>query len=249
MEETQDPSLRRKWRPGKGLLRCLLVVITAIGLSRSAADRVDAQDGAVDLALVLAIDCSYSVDMAEFHLQITGTAEAFRLPEIHAAIASGTHRRIAVSVVQWSDMEHQQLVVPWTIVSGPSSAEALAQAIETLPRSLAEGGTSIAHALVYGAQLISSLPYPADRLVIDIAADGRNNNGGDPRPVRDAVVAQGMTINGLAILNEVPTLDKYFERYITGGPANFVIVANDYSAYAAAIYRKLLREIIGPRVS
>ena len=67
--------------------------------------------------------------------------------------------------------------------------------------------------------------------------------------MRDAVVSQDITINGLSILNEVPTLDKYFELYITGGAASFVVVANDYSAYSAAIYRKLLREIIGPRLS
>jgi hypothetical protein len=47
----------------------------------------------------------------------------------------------------------------------------------------------------------------------------------------------------------VPTLDRYFQLYVTGGPANFVEIANDYNAYSVAIYRKLLREIIGPQVS
>ena len=83
-------------------------------------------------------------------------------------------------------------------------------------------------------------------LNIDISADGRNNNGGDPRQIRSIVVANGITINGLAIINEVVTLDKYFESHITGGPGNFVIVANDYNAYAVAIKRKLILEILGP---
>jgi hypothetical protein len=58
-----------------------------------------------------------------------------------------------------------------------------------------------------------------------------------------------MTINGLAILDEWPTLDLYFQRQVVGGPNHFVIVANDYEAYGRAIHRKLLQEITGPGVS
>ncbi len=36
----------------------------------------------VDLELILAVDCSYSVDTAEFDLQKIGLAEAFRHPAI-----------------------------------------------------------------------------------------------------------------------------------------------------------------------
>ena len=57
------------------------------------------------------------------------------------------------------------------------------------------------------------------------------------------------TINGLPILNEWPTLDKYFEQQIIGGPFHFMIPANDYEAYGDAIARKLLREITGPGIS
>ena len=227
-----------------------LVVVLVLGAASLRGDTATAQgEGAVDLALILAIDCSYSVDRREYNLQITGLSQAFRRPEILAAIQSGKYKRIAVAVVQWSDLSHQSVVVPWRIVSDEASAALLADTIAVLPRTLAEGGTSITAAMGFSAKMLRSLPFPADRLVMDIAADGRNNNGGDPRPMRDAVVAQGITINGLSILNEVPTLDRYFELYITGGPANFVEIANDYGAYSIAIYRKLLREIIGPRLS
>ena len=227
-----------------------LVVVLILGAASLRGDRATAQgDGAVDLALILAIDCSYSVDRREYNLQITGLSQAFRRPEILAAIQSGKYKRIAVAVVQWSDLSHQSIVIPWRIVSDEASAALLADTVAVLPRTLAEGGTSITAAMGFSANMLRSLPFHADRLVMDIAADGRNNNGGDPRPMRDAVVAQGITINGLSILNEVPTLDRYFELYITGGPANFVEIANDYGAYSIAIYRKLLREIIGPRLS
>ena len=227
-----------------------LVLLFAAGAFLQRGNRAVAQsDLAVDLAIVLAIDCSYSVDRGEYDLQVTGLSRAFRHPEIVAAIQNGPRGRIAVSVVQWSDLSHQAVVIPWRIISDAASAGQLADMIAVTPRSLAEGGTSITAVMGFAANMLRSVPFQADRLVIDIAADGRNNNGGDPRPMRDAVVAEGITINGLSILNEVPTLNRYFELYVTGGPANFVEIANDYRAYSLAIYRKLLREIIGPQVS
>jgi hypothetical protein len=203
----------------------------------------------VDLTLVLAIDCSYSVDTREFALQIEGMAQAFRDPEVIQAIADGPLGRIAVSVVQWSDASHQAIAVPWTVVIGKGDAYGLAERLSTLPRLLADGGTSITAMIKFGARLLEESPVAGQRQVIDIAADGRNNNGGYPKAVRDDVADRGVTINGLAILNEVATLDRYFEQNVIVGPGSFVIVANDYAAYATAIKRKLLREILGPTLS
>ena len=67
--------------------------------------------------------------------------------------------------------------------------------------------------------------------------------------MRDQLVAEGITINGLTILNEWPTLDTYFENNVAGGVGYFVIPANDYEAYGEAIFRKLLREITGPGIT
>ncbi len=200
----------------------------------------------VDLALVLAVDSSYSVDTVEYRLQMQGLAAAFRNSEVIEAIKNGPSGRIAVSVVQWSDSKSQVVVIPWRIISGQKTAADLSSTLSQTPRQTASGGTSITTMIKKGAAMLSRLPFYAQRKVIDISADGRNNNGGDPRPVRNLVAANGITINGLAIINEVITLDKYFEIYITGGPGNFVIVANDYSAYATAIKRKLILEILGP---
>ncbi len=211
--------------------------------------RLHAQSQTVDLKLVLAIDCSYSVDSREFALQVQGLAQAFRDPEVISAIAEGPYGRIAVTVVQWSDARNQRVAVPWMVISGEAEASAFSQQIAGLQRLLVDGGTSIAAMMRFGVGLLRSSPISGLREVIDIAADGRNNNGGDPTVVRQEVAALGITINGLAILNEVRTLDRYFERYIIAGPGSFVIVSNDYAAYATAIKRKLLREIIGPAVS
>ena len=207
-----------------------------------------AQDYDVDLALVLAVDCSFSVDSREFKLQMVGLGQAFMRDEVKKAIAQGSRQRIAVSVVQWSDENNQTVVLPWTIVSGAADADELGLVLSNIPRSLAEGGTSISTALSYSAALFGSAPT-AERRVIDVSSDGRNNIGPPVKPVRDRLVAQGITINGLAILNEWPTLDTYFELNVAGGNGHFVVPANDYNAYGDAIFMKLLREITGPGIS
>ncbi len=207
-----------------------------------------AQDFDVDLALVLAVDCSFSVDSREFNLQMEGMGRAFMRDEVKRAITQGPRQRIAVAVVQWSDDINQKVVLPWTILSGPADADELGKILFNTRRQLAEGGTSISTALVYSAALFAAAPS-AERRVIDMSSDGRNNSGPPVKPVRDRLVAQGLTINGLTILNEWPTLDIYFENNVVGGPNNFVMPANAYEDYEDAIYRKLLREITGPGIS
>lgn len=207
-----------------------------------------ADDPEVDLALILAIDCSFSVDSREFALQMEGMGRAFQREEVKKAIASGARQRIAVAVVQWSDDRNQIVTLPWTIISGAADADELGKVLVAMPRQLTEGGTSISAALAFSAPLFAAAPS-AERQVIDVSTDGRNNSGPPVSPLRDRLVAQGITINGLTILNEWPKLDSYFENNVAGGMGYFVMPAKDYDDYAEAIYRKLLREITGPGIT
>lgn len=207
-----------------------------------------ARDFDVDLALVLAIDCSFSVDAREFAVQMRGLGHAFMADAVQKAIAQGPRQRIAVTAIEWSDDRNQKVVLPWTVISGAADSAELGQIFMHMQRQLTEGGTSVSTALAVSATLFDSAPSAARR-VIDVSTDGRNNSGPPVAPVRDRVVAQGITINGLTILNEWPTLDIYFEANVAGGPGHFVIPANDYDAYSEAILRKLLREITGPGVT
>ena len=207
-----------------------------------------ADDYEVDLALVLAIDCSFSVDSREYEVQMRGLGQAFMNEAVKRAIAQGVRQRIAVTAVQWSDERNQKVVVPWTIVSGGADAEELGRIFANTQRQLTEGGTSLSTALTFSAALLAAAPS-AERMVIDVSTDGRNNSGPPVAPVRNRIVAQGITINGLTILNEWPTLNTYFEGNVAGGPGHFVIPANDYDAYAQAILRKLVREITGPGIT
>ena len=118
-----------------------------------------------------------------------------------------------------------------------------------MPRLTAEGATSISSMIEYGLGLLEANSLSGARRVIDISADGRNNSGQRIREVTPLVTLLGATVNGLAILNEVPTLHFYFEQQVIAGPGAFVIEANDYDSYAAAILRKLVREIGDPAIS
>jgi hypothetical protein len=208
------------------------------------APHAEAQANRVDIALVLAFDCSYSVDAREYALQRTGLARAFLDEEIVAALQSGPNGRIAVTVVQWSADDIQTVAVPWRLVDGPATAAELADRIGRMPRLAPPGSTSISAAILYGAGLLDRPPFAADKRVIDVATDGINNLGPRLKDARDAVVARGITVNGLAIQDEVGYLHHYLRNRMIGGPGAFVQVADDYDDFERAIRIKLLREIL-----
>jgi Protein of unknown function (DUF1194) len=198
----------------------------------------------VDLELVLAIDSSGSVDFAEFELQASGIAHAFRDPEVIEAITGAAPNGIAVSVIQWSGRHQHLVVVDWTRVTDATSAAALAARIDAAGRVLI-GETAIADALAFATGQLARGPFRGARQVIDLSGDGAANAGGDPDPMRDAAVWAGITINGLAILNESPRLDRYYADHVIGGPDAFVMAAKDFRDFAQAIRQKLLKEIRG----
>ncbi len=94
--------------------------------------------------------------------------------------------------------------------------------------------------------LIFAVAAPAgaqQRRAVDVSVDGRANDGVPLHAARDRALDRGVTVNGLAILNELPHLDRYVRKYLIGGAGSFVMVARDYDDFAAAMTRKLLREI------
>jgi Protein of unknown function (DUF1194) len=201
----------------------------------------------VDLALAIAIDVSYSVDATEHRLQMKGFAEALMTAEVLDAIKAGEKQKIALVVYQWADVDNQRVVIPWTVIDGADAAGKVAKVLARGPRVAAEGGTGISGALLYGSALFSQAPS-TNRRVIDLSTDGRNNMGRPTKVVRDFVVSQDITVNGLAISNEWKNLSKYLETNVIGGPASFVEEAYTYDDFGAAMQRKLLKEIVGPGV-
>ena len=203
----------------------------------------------VDLELVLAVDASSSVSAAEFTLQIQGLARAFRDPRVVQAIRASGDLGMAVSLVQWSDNRKQFLAVDWTLVIGPDGASAFAKEVANTPRFLIGGGTAIGGALKFAMRLLEGNDFQGRRRVIDVSGDGRANQGAHPAKLRDRAVALGITINGLAILNEDLAVAEYYRAHVIGGTGAFVMTANDYESYALAILIKLVREIAGAPIA
>jgi hypothetical protein len=196
-----------------------------------------------DLALILAADCSASVTYDEFNLIAGGMAASLRDKHVVHGLLSGPHGACQGAVLLFSGRDAQDVVVDWTVIRNEAGAAAFADAVDNMPRVLRAGLTAIGNALEAATALLARAPERASRSIIDIAGDGRANDGVDPAPVRDALAAAGVTINGLCILHEEPDLVASFQREVIGGPGAFAQTCANYQDFADAMRRKLLREI------
>ena len=200
------------------------------------------------LNLVLALDGSASVNYEEFDLVTHGTADAFRDPDVQAAIAA-TQGGIRVCIVQWSSIRKQAVTLDWTFADGPAAARTLADQVATMPRTVDGGGTMIHAGLSFAAMQYATAPGPARRKVIDVSGNGPDDDPEALRETRARLIGQGITINGLAVHEDDPGLSAYFRDWIIGGPGAFAIAASDFDDFARAMRRKLLREISGPHLT
>jgi Ca-activated chloride channel family protein len=198
---------------------------------------------AVDLALVLALDSSASVTMAEFSLMASGLAAALRDPGVTAALTSGAHGATLAALLLWSGVGAQDVLIDWTRIADEAGAAAFANAVADVPRITRPGLTAIADALAACEHLLALLPAPAARRVVDVAGDGSANAGAAPDDVRDRMASAGITINGLCVLHEEPDLLDYYTSHVIGGPGAFAVTCADFPDFAAAMTRKLVREI------
>ncbi len=204
----------------------------------------------VDLALVLAVDISWSMDPDEQVLQREGFIEAFRSPLVHDAVRKGMLGRVAVSYFEWANASHQQLIVPWTIIDGPEGAIAFADRLSRHPAGRS-AYTSVSGAIDFGARMLAQINFEAARKVIDISGDGANNDGRAVALARDEAVADGLTINGLPIMLkrggawDIDHLDRYFQDCVIGGSGAFIVPVRERGHFAQAIKTKIIREIAG----
>jgi hypothetical protein len=197
----------------------------------------------VDMELLLAVDASGSVDATRFELQRKGYVAAFRDRQVLEAVRGGGKQSIAVAMFQWTGPLQQAEIVPWTLIKDKASAESVASLIETTPRKLFGGGTSISGAIDTALKWFPRSPFKGERRVIDVSGDGSNNRGRSVTKARDEAVAADVVINGLPILAWEPNLDYYYKENVIGGPGAFMIVAKDFDTFADAILKKMITEI------
>ncbi|MDA0962467.1 MAG: DUF1194 domain-containing protein [Proteobacteria bacterium] len=211
----------------------------------------------VDVELVLAVDVSRSMSAEELDIQRRGYAAALSSAEVMGAIRGGLLGRIAVTYVEWAGDSAQRVIVPWTMIETQAEADAVAWMIlsQTAPGMRR---TSISGALLYAAEDMDANAFAGLRRVIDVSCDGPNNKGLPVLAAREAVLARGITINGLPLMTRddfsslfgIEDLDAYYEACVIGGPGAFVIPVRDWSEFAGAVRRKLVLEIAGlpPRI-
>jgi hypothetical protein len=206
----------------------------------------------VDVELVIAVDVSYSMDPDEQALQREGYVLALTSKEFLQALRQGAHGKIAIIYFEWAGQSDQKILMPWRVIDGPESADAVAAEIARAPYRRASR-TSISGALRFAKPLFDDSGYKGLRRVIDVSGDGANNAGPLVDLTRDDVLAAGITINGLPIMlkrpyagtMDVEDLDVYYEDCVIGGPGSFVIPIREREKFIEATRTKLVLEVAG----
>jgi hypothetical protein len=206
----------------------------------------------VDVELILAVDVSYSMDMDELAVQREGYAQAIVSKEFLQALKSLPNGKVAITYFEWAASSDQKIIIPWRLIDGPETADAVAEEILKTPIRRASR-TSISGAIYFAMPLFDENPYRGMRRVIDISGDGPNNNGSPVSGARELALSKGIVINGLPIMVKEPSystmdidnLDWYYEDCVIGGPGSFVVAIKDREKFKEAIRAKLLLEVAG----
>ncbi|MEM7520872.1 MAG: DUF1194 domain-containing protein [Pseudomonadota bacterium] len=222
-----------------------LTLLLSIGAAPAHSQNVE-----VDLELVLLVDVSRSMTERELELQRRGYAEALASGEVFDAVQSGLLQTIALTYVEWAG--DQEVIVDWRIIKSRQDLKDFADQL-TVRFEPGLRRTSISSALTFGANRIAANEFAGLRRVIDISGDGPNNLGPLVTRSRDAVLAKGITINGLPLMTDeggfsgfhLDNLDIYYQTCVTGGSGSFVIPVFDWPDFADAVRRKLVLEIAG----
>jgi hypothetical protein len=228
------------------------VAVVAAPGPQVAQQRTETDAAAVDVLLILAVDVSYSMDMDELAIQREGYAQAIVSKDFLQALKTGPTGKVAVTYFEWAASSDQKIIIPWRVIDGPESADAVAAEIMKTPIRRASR-TSISGAIHFAMPLFDQSPYHGLRRVIDISGDGPNNNGTPVTLARDEALSKGIVINGLPIMVKEPSystmdidnLDFYYEDCVVGGPGSFVVSIKDREKFKEAIRTKLLMEVAG----
>lgn len=197
---------------------------------------------ACEVALVIALDVSRSVDKFEYVLMRNGIGHAFLDDEIINLI-SWIPGGIQVTVTQWGGSGQQRQPIVWRRLSDRQSIVEFVEDLIKINRGFWMAETSVSEALLHSELMFHQLGNPCRRQVIDVSGDGISNAGPEVKPISDAVAARGITINGLVVAGARPDPVGYYLSEVIRGPLSFVEVTHSYDDYDHAMKRKLLREL------
>lgn len=197
---------------------------------------------ACEVALMLAVDVSGSVDPSEYRIQMDGLAAALIERSIADALVAASAQ---VALMQWTGTGRQSVVISWTEMNTQDDVAEFAIQVAESPRLWRDFSTAIGEAM----QL--ALPYftavnTCDRLVMDISGDGISNEGRFPSTLWPAFAEAGITVNALVIQDTGFDLTTWFEGNVITGAGAFAVTANTFEQYPEQIIRKLYRELTQP---
>lgn len=194
---------------------------------------------ACDLALLLAVDVSGSVDSGEFRIQMDGLATGLRDPIVSEALVRAQAK---VMLVQWTGSTRQQTTISWTALDSFAAVETFADKVQANTRLWRNFSTAIGEALAYSMTRFETVP-DCKRHLIDLSGDGFSNEGVEPATLNAKLRQAKITVNAIAIEESEPELTAYFFENVIVGDGAFVMSASDFDDYPERIRRKLLREV------
>lgn len=199
------------------------------------------------VALALMVDVSGSVSPENYQLQRDGIATAFMDPRVQEVITNNA-TGIAVSLVEWRGLSHQ-VVVNWRILKTKNDARAFADAvIDRQPFTDGMPTTGLANAITVGVNHITKAPCKADKRVIDVSGDGKENvvspevAAQETSNARDYAESQDITVNGLPIVAAEEDVVDFYNNHVRTSNG-FVVQAQGFDDFPRAIRRKLIMEI------
>ena len=196
---------------------------------------------ACQLALILMIDVSSSIDIGEYRFQVDGMADALMDPAIAEILVRD---QVALSVVQWSGIGEAEMSLPWQRMLSAESVVNFANRARAIDRRWERSRTAVGDAIDFGATQFGPVS-DCRRRVMDVSGDGASNVGFDTATMRQQIQEMGIEINGLAIDRVGISVTEFYRRFvITRG--GFVLTARGYSDYPRTIAAKLFREIVKP---
>jgi hypothetical protein len=228
---------------------CALVTLAALHLAAPALPA----GAACRQALVMALDVSGSVDDVEYALQLQGLATAFEDPDVQRALFEQPGVPVFLAVFEWSGQRYQRIIIDWRALDSAAAVAEITDSLRGWARRPAPEATSIGGALLFASETLARAPVCWKRTV-DVSGDGKNNDWPLPQRIRETAAYRGVTINALVIGSQlqrigdsgpgdVAELSAYFSNQVIQGPDAFVEVALGFENYAAAMTRKVLREL------
>ena len=227
-------------------LPAILLICCALAGGRAAS----ADEIWTDANIVTGLDLSGSIEARDAQIQVDGIATAIRSPEILTAIQTGRYGRIGFAVFVWADSTYP-ILVSWRLIGSPEDALAASEEIaDRLRRIIGSEATiklgaltDLSGAIEHAGWMLRNAPFATNHRIINIVGNGIDNVGGGPPPVRDRMVADGVTINGVA-LGYDRAIYEYFRREVIGGPTAFVLAAHDPATLVDVLARKFVTEIV-----